>query len=316
MKTMIAFTISFTFLLFLGTACKKSTNPEPGQGPSGYSWEIQISGVTTPINAVTAVDNNHVWAVGLGGTILFYNGTSWTQDPQSGVVTDQNLWSVFALDNNHIWAVGYDAVVIFYDGATWSQAYAEPGSDHDLFKVFALNPDFVLAVSMSGHILSKTDSVTWDWIDIGYGANLFSLYIHDSNHIWVAGEDIFFFDGAVWSIADTTASTMGGINGTSLSQIWCVGADGLIRYFNGTIWVTQNSGTDNILRDVLPLNSNTAFAVGDDDTNTKGTLLYYTGTHWVPDILGTTGNLFGIATYDKSRVWVVGDHGTILMGKK
>ncbi len=62
--------------------------------------------------------------MGEGGTILFYNGTSW-QTKASGTPDDYNhdLYSVMATDASHIWACGYQGV-LFSSGAGFAQ---DPG---------------------------------------------------------------------------------------------------------------------------------------------------------------------------------------------
>ena len=63
----------------------------------GTSWTAQASGTTGFLFGVSALDESHVWAVGAGGTILFYDGTSWTA--QESGATD-GLQGVSALDEN------------------------------------------------------------------------------------------------------------------------------------------------------------------------------------------------------------------------
>ena len=114
-------------------------------GISAWYWISQVTGIQYGLTDVWALDENHAWAVGGSGTILFYDGTAWREDPQSRQITQELLWSVFALDENHVWAVGWNALVLFYNGSSWSIQHYEPNSEHDLFTVTAVDDDHVAA---------------------------------------------------------------------------------------------------------------------------------------------------------------------------
>ena len=54
-------------------------------------------------------DANNTWAVGDNGTILKWNGSSWSSQ-SSG--TTQDLYGVWGSDANNVWAVGYNGTII------------------------------------------------------------------------------------------------------------------------------------------------------------------------------------------------------------
>jgi hypothetical protein len=98
------------------------------------------------------VDESHVWAVGHGGTILFYDGTSWS--PQASGATG-TLWGVSALDENHVWAVGSSGgTILFYDSASWNPQAS--GTTDILVGVSALDESHVWAVGYGEIILFGT----------------------------------------------------------------------------------------------------------------------------------------------------------------
>jgi hypothetical protein len=59
---------------------------------------------------VSALDATHVWAVGHGGMIMFYDGTSW--EPQESNA-DEILVGVSALDDSNVWSVGHREIILF-----------------------------------------------------------------------------------------------------------------------------------------------------------------------------------------------------------
>ncbi len=86
-------------------------NGDDAPQPGVFTWNVQRQpegGDDLP--GVSALDESHVWAVGHGGTILFYDGSSWS--PQASGTTD-NLWGVSAVDESHVWAVGHGEIILF-----------------------------------------------------------------------------------------------------------------------------------------------------------------------------------------------------------
>jgi len=82
----------------------------------------------TILRSIFMLDNNHIWVVGSGSTILFSgnNGATWSlQSIAQPVLEPLNLRGVFFDSNNDGWAVGSDPlgypVLVWYNGASWTQ---------------------------------------------------------------------------------------------------------------------------------------------------------------------------------------------------
>jgi hypothetical protein len=74
-----------------------------------------------PLAAVTLVgvwgsDPSNVWAVGLQGTIVHWDGRAWTS-VSSGTTYD--LYSVWGTAPDDVWAVG-TGTILHWDGSQWS----------------------------------------------------------------------------------------------------------------------------------------------------------------------------------------------------
>ena len=72
---------------------------------------------------------NDVFAVGSSGTILHYNGSTWSQMNSGSTV---NLASVFGLNSNNVFAVGGNGTILHYDGTSWSKV--ESPAIYDQFR--------------------------------------------------------------------------------------------------------------------------------------------------------------------------------------
>src|SRR5262249_28258975 len=90
---------------------------------SAGGWETQTSPVPGPfLSDVWGTSPTDVWAVGNGGTILHYNGSSWGAVPSNST---SNLAAIWGSSPTDVWAVGYNTVamqgtVLHYDGVGWN----------------------------------------------------------------------------------------------------------------------------------------------------------------------------------------------------
>ena len=91
--------------------------------PQSSSWTVMSSGVSSHLNAVFGFSSQAVFAVGLDGTILRYDGVKWSKEPVSTTTYFQGVWGSSPTD---VYAVGHpifksDESVFHYDGSKWSK---------------------------------------------------------------------------------------------------------------------------------------------------------------------------------------------------
>lgn len=103
----------------------------------GWTWQAPMpqgndliavwSGSSVGINGLA----NDVYAVGASGTILHYDGTSWSATGSG--VTASNLYAVWGSSSadsnghaNDVYAVGASGTIVHYDGTVWSAESKQP----------------------------------------------------------------------------------------------------------------------------------------------------------------------------------------------
>ncbi|MBU4301968.1 MAG: hypothetical protein KKE56_04310, partial [Actinobacteria bacterium] len=185
-----------TLMLLMSTICLAG-------GDYTWVWQNPLPKGQYPAS-VSAADSTHVWAVGVGGAILFYDGTALTRQ-SSG--TTYNLFGVHALDATHVWAVGDAGTILFYNGTSWVQQGIGVTS-YDLEAVWAADATHVWAVCDANGFTDAT---------------------------------ILFYNGSSWSVQYTYPS--GGlvdISGYDANNVWAV--DCQTHYYNGTSWQVVNAG--------------------------------------------------------------------------
>ena len=78
------------------------------------------------------VSPSDVWAVGVSGTILHYDGTSWNVygSPVTYAGSPVNLYSVFMVSSDEGWAVGItgtSGVIARYASGSWAAYQSRQG---------------------------------------------------------------------------------------------------------------------------------------------------------------------------------------------
>lgn len=302
-------------------------------------WNVMNPTNPPPTNAdlysVHALDATHVWAAGVNGTIIKFNGTSWTTQ-YSGISSD--LYRIRAYDANNVWAVGTGGKIIKTTdgGTTWT---AETTGVTYVFEDIAIVKDganfYAWAVGREadetfvGKIMYYDGGVdTWSEVDpgVGQGFAFFGVTATDTSHVWVSGSDILYYNGVGWSVSIDGLSNgidfYQGYKIYALSQtnIWLAGKNapeiGHVYQFNGSSWAQKGTLDIGWAEDIYTNDGSNLWITsgGGNRTWHSSSSATYTsdngGTSWT--FLPTGDNSNAVSGYDNSNVWAVGDSGSIL----
>lgn len=281
---------------------------------------------TNTLQAFWAVTSQDIWGVGNSGTIIHFDGTSWSVvAPPTGFMFDLNgIWGSSA---NDLWAVGQAGSLLHYDGDKWKEQVSPTGQT--LFGVWGLGPQEVYAAGDSltagsqGAVL-RYNGTSWTSISNSgipnYRLNAIWADNTGSKLIYVCGVSgsLARYDGNSWDIITSgTAATLHGIWGTSDHTVFAVGDNGKIlriRYSEGaaagwtsipnvptstTIWAVRGDSSSGVvyatgnngvvLRSDAPYDSFVA-----QSSNTAATLFASTPTSMGLVWLGGLGGYLGI----------------------
>ncbi|HEV7944041.1 MAG TPA: lytic murein transglycosylase [Solirubrobacteraceae bacterium] len=110
--------------------------------------------------SVTFDGPSNAFAVGQYGVILRWDGTSWSEDPQSISLTHSQLNAVAFSASGEGWAVGVDGTILHYDGHAWS-IEAPPAEDSgvDITSVTVAGSE-VFAVA-GGNLITRARDGSW-----------------------------------------------------------------------------------------------------------------------------------------------------------
>ena len=122
----------------------------------GKSWRLaELPTKSIEFEAASGVAKDALWVAGDSGTILFWDGKSWT--PQT-TNTSENLEAIWMADRKFGVAVGRSGTVLFWDGNAWSRV--EVPTRGMLRSVCGRSPVDITVGGNSGEILTY-DGQRW-----------------------------------------------------------------------------------------------------------------------------------------------------------
>jgi hypothetical protein len=105
-------------------------------------------------------------AVGDLGTILDWNGSSWSEDPQSNALTVAQLNAVAFSPDGEGWAVGTLGTILHWNGTAWSPEQIDAlDSGESVTSIAVAGNDDVLAVA-GGNLIERAPDGTWQRVDL------------------------------------------------------------------------------------------------------------------------------------------------------
>lgn len=133
------------------------TNCQAGETPDvvhwdGASWTVTALAASVTENYLYAVWTDapdDVWAVGGGGTIVHFDGATWSS-VVAGNGALPTLFSLWGSGRNDVWAAGVSGTVLHWDGAAWT---TQAAAGYDLNDVWGLGPGDIWLASSHGVIL-------------------------------------------------------------------------------------------------------------------------------------------------------------------
>jgi hypothetical protein len=246
-----------------------------------------------------ATPGGEQWVVGKGGTVLRWNGSTW-----SGwlAVTGEWLRGVWASSSSNVWAVGNAGTILRYTGSSWSTVTSPTTSE--LRGIWGAASNSIWAVGASGTVL-KYNGTSWSLVTVPTTAHLSAVWGTSASDVWAVGAKVILhWNGSAWS-ATTAAWDLASVWGTSTTDVWVASYSGVMRW-NGTSWNSSTSAHGYAVRgssatDVWVVSSQLGAYHFDGLTWSSTTI---GGGHWYATLNALTGNA-------ADNLLAVGDNGVI-----
>lgn len=301
---------------------------------SGWCWENPLP-FGMDLTAAWGASANDVWATGLGGTLLRFNGTAW-RAVNAG--TDSDLSTVWGTAANNVYIGGDDGYLRRWNGALLARPLGAPSTldildihgsgpqnvwiagqwgDFDYYRFDGLtfrgfddpnffSPETVLALSAT-QVYSFGFSDTramWNgsqWSSLTSGPETsYDSWASGPSDLWVASrQGVIRKSGTTWSTSLAPGGEVLAIHGSSASNVWAGSETGLHRW-NGSDWLTH--ATDAPIQGLWVADANTAWAVGQ-----SGRVLAWNGSQWTKHSgVGATYSFEAAWPVSATEIWFVG----------
>lgn len=294
----------------------------------GSRWrQTLLPASARTLTSVFIVASNDVWAVGVNGTVIHWDGVSWVAPPVLPLGATDSLFSVFLLPGGlDGWAVGRNvagtAVILRWSGTwptgAWS-AVVPPAGALDLRGVALFSPTSGWAVGRGGSVL-KWDGLGWTLTVSPTTSDLFSISIVSATDAWAVGASstIIHWNGASWTgpmVAPTIGINYHSIHMVGAADGWIAGdinsstGEGLLLRWDGTAWaIVRSYVTVNLNAIVVFVLVGGAYgtSVGDAET-----IIHWNGSTWFARTSPTFTDINALYLVASSDGWAVGDSGTI-----
>lgn len=166
----------------------------------------------------------------------------------------------------------YSQILYHYKSGVFNKAF----TSRDL--VIAIGGsacDDVLVLDSVGRIYHY-DGANWSTTFLAF-RSLLNAWIVNANAIFgIGGSNIYFYDGATWSkMTNPDGRMLNSIWGSSATDAYAVGNDGVILHYDGVSWTATTSSASDSFSTVWGTASNDVYAVG-----RWGRVLHYNGANW------------------------------------
>ena len=291
------------------------------EGCSVAGWQPMTSGTTEDLHGVWDAGVGHAYAVGANGTVLEYDGVSWTT---IATPTADAFVSTWGRASDDLLALT-DSEAYHFTGSWAPTNLGSAGGMLDLWGVGGSSLE-AFAVGSSNQIWHY-DGSQWRAMTESFTstfARFSGVWGTGPTDVTVVGKDgatpvMLHYDGGTsWMKAPALAPpydslSPNGVWGASSADIFVVGTagtNGVVVYFGGAAW-TPTTVAASGLDCVWGLDRQNAYAAG--PTASGDIILHFDGTSWTPEPGFPTGvprlNAIAGDTFD---VFAVGNNGTIL----
>jgi photosystem II stability/assembly factor-like uncharacterized protein len=289
------------------------------------------------------------WAVGDNGTIIEYDGITWSTY-QTAPIVPNNLTSVYTISPTDGWAVGANGTILRLTSSGWGVVARCGGptclQNVTLRSVFELTTGGAWAVGNASNAGSGPATIL-HWIPPGpwsqvpsntaNGANLNSIFLlADGSEGWAVGDSgtktvIDHWKSGVWTVVTYNPPFAGSLALDSVvivnnnpSNVWATGTSsssgGIALHYDGTIWsptaINQAGLTGWTTISFVPGSTDDAWIVGGPGPATGGQTLHWDGTTWTDIPLMPGPFVFptfrSVQMLGPNEGWAMGDLGHII----
>ena len=300
---------AFALALALGTTAQATPDVTRAilhqNSPAALEWQVVSPVTAEDLRDVYMLAENDVWAVGNGGTVLHYDGATWSPVPISTTDTLRDIYMVSPTMGFIVAWSGGGSTIWHWDGAVWTQRGTVPDP---LFRIDANGAADAWASGVS--VVYHWNGVEWA-LEWNAPSVLFAIDMTSPQTGWAVGAygTIVQYSNGAWSqYANSPVETvLYETFFTSPTDGWAVG-------FTNTTYLLHNNGVTWTWRYTLPFpvdrirmfSSNSGWVTGGLN------IAYFDGRSFHTASNPATHTLSALSMVSATSGWIVGEQGTML----
>jgi len=245
------------------------------------NWTEESFSTDEILKSVLVLSQTDIWAVGLNGVVIHYDGINWSVDPDAPVYSSN--CNVVTKDTNQTVWIGYSYDILKFENNVWS-TFSFGGGEH-ITDIYFNESDEGWATDLRGKIYyyngygwSLQHDLAFGYMSSGGGVK--SIWAENSTDIWVGTDygqnELLHWNGSEWLIISLYDDYSDGVNkiqdivGFSSNDLWfCDGyhaqdRGGDIFHWDGNNIIEVTSPTTNAIYDMKMMSSSSGWAVGEN----------------------------------------------------
>ena len=271
----------------------------------GGEWRVKQP-VRFTLRGVWAHSSDFAIAVGDRGSILKWDGASWSPMP---IGADVSLQGVFGFAPDDVFIGAEDGTIRHFDGVSWTEMYSPSLYVRDMWGSDRSN------LYAAGTVLARYDGNEWIDVTPKGGISMWGIGGIAKDDIYaVYGSNVWHYDGCSWRVVHVADGILRSVWCQAGPLVYAVGDAGKVARFSGSSWesVTLNG---EYMSSVWGGNSADVLAVGDGVFGKSNVFLNYDGVSWSRPRPVSAFPLNDIDGTADGTVFAVGIAGVIVQAK-
>ena len=245
-----------------------------------------------------------VYAVGISGTILHYDGSKWRV--MASPPNTDNLYAIWGSSSSDVYTVGRNGTILHCNGSKWTSV--EGGVRTSLFGIWGSSTSDVFAVGQSGTIVHY-DGKSWNVMTSGISKSLCGVWGSSANDVFAVGIGgvILHYDGSNWKLMTGPAPAVNlyAVWGTSETHVFAVGQVGTVLSYDGKVWSSIYRDPIRYFDGIWGSSSSDVYAVG-VGIEQEENILHYDGNKWISMDSRNAAIVRGIWGSSRTNIFAVG----------
>jgi photosystem II stability/assembly factor-like uncharacterized protein len=283
----------------------------PGSALSDGSWATMQSPVSYNLRSVSGTWDGDVYACGDNGTLIHYDGASWTRVQLPSPTYD--LYAIICLASGEIFVAGENGIVLHRDEAgSWTYSYpGKPNTIRALWEPSASSATGIVACGDVGRLL-RFDGSRWKSISSPTTLPLYCIWGGAADDFWTAGNlpgVLWHYVNDEWDSVNTsviTSQTFRALWGFGPDSVYAAGSDGKVLFYDGSFWYAVLTTDQMAVNALWGASDADVFAAGK-----YGVVYHYDGRAWWQIRLRGTVDVNAAWGGTSGKVHFVGNEGSI-----